>query len=726
MTAKKRQSVKKRILTPVFSVLSILLIFVSFPGTLGNSAQGATASTDSSVSNTASFSTDVIYQIVTDRFLDGNTSNNPTGSIFDKSNLQKYHGGDWAGITQKLNDGYFTGMGITALWISSPVENITTVDPSNNCAAYHGYWARDFFKTNASFGTQSDFTTMINTAHSKNIKVVIDFAPNHTSTAEYGTMTFPEDGRLYRNGTLLGGFTNDTAGLFNHESWTDFSTYENCIYHSMYGLADLNQQNATVDAYLKDAINKWLDLGVDGIRVDAVKHMAPGWQKNWLSSVYSHKPVFVFGEWYAGGTSAEADMTRFANDSGMSLLDFRYANAVRNVLGSKSGTMQDLNAVVTATASDYEEVGDQVTFIDNHDMSRFMTLSGQNQRDVENAYVLLLTSRGVPTVYYGSEQYAQGGTDPYNRGDMPSFTKTTAYTVISRLAPLRKTNPALAYGTTRERWLNSDVYIYERQFGSSVVLTAVNRSRSTGYSVTGLYSSLPAATYSDVLQGALGGGKITVSASGAVGAFTLGAGQSAVWQYTAGSSTSPVIGDMDPMMGKQGNSVTITGRGFGNTAGQVKFGTVSAPVVSWGDSIITVTVPSVSAGKYNVTVTTSSGAVSGAYSGFEVLTGSQISVRFKVNNAATVNGTNVYLVGNVAELGGWDAQKAIGPLFNSTATIGAYPTWFYDVSVPAGKSIEYKFIKKDGSGNVTWEGGSNHTATLPSSGTQTLSVNWQG
>lgn len=727
MTGKKKQSLKKRILTPFLGVLSILLIFVSFPNAFGSSAQGAAASTDTSVSNTASFSTDVIYQIVTDRFLDGNAANNPTGSIFDKSNPQKYHGGDWAGITQKLNDGYFTGMGVTALWVSSPVENITTVDPSNNCAAYHGYWARDFFRTNASFGSQADFTAMVNAAHTKNIKVVIDFAPNHTSTAEYGSMTFPEDGRLYRDGTLLGGFTNDTAGLFNHESWTDFSTYESCIYHSMYGLADLNQQNATVDTYLKDAINKWLDLGVDGIRVDAVKHMAPGWQKNWLSSVYSHKPVFVFGEWYAGGTSAEADMTRFANDSGMSLLDFRYANAVRNALGSGSGTMKDLNTVVTATASDYEEVGDQVTFIDNHDMSRFMTLSGQNQRDVENAYVLLLTSRGVPTIYYGSEQYAQGGTDPYNRGDMPSFqTSTTAYTVISRLAPLRKTNPALAYGTTRERWLNNDVYIYERQFGSNVVLTAVNRNQSTGYSITGLNANLPAGTYSDVLQGVLGGGNITASSSGAVSSFTLGAGQSAVWQYTAGSAASPTIGNIDPMMGKAGNTVTITGRGFGSVAGQVKFGTASAQIVSWGDSRIAVTVPNAAAGKYGVTVTTSSGAVSAVYSGFEVLTGSQISARFKVNNAATAYGTNVYLVGNVEELGGWDTQKAIGPLFNSTATIGSYPTWFYDVSVPAGAGIEYKFIKKDANGNVTWEGGSNHTAVLPSSGTQTLSVNWQG
>ena len=115
-------------------------------------------------------------------------------------------------------------MGVTALWISSPVENISTIDPSNNCASYHGYWAKDFFTTNPYFGSVNDFQNMISTAHALGIKIVIDFEPNHTSTAEYGTMTFPENGALYKNGTYLGGFKNDTLGLFNHESWTDLRT----------------------------------------------------------------------------------------------------------------------------------------------------------------------------------------------------------------------------------------------------------------------------------------------------------------------------------------------------------------------------------------------------------------------------------------------------------------------------------------------------------------------
>lgn len=682
------------------------------------------AKTDAEVTNTAGYSTDVIYQIVTDRFLDGDSSNNPSGAVFDKGDMKKYHGGDWAGITQKINDGYFQNMGVTALWISSPVENIMSVDPSNNCASYHGYWGKDFFRTNSAFGTMDDFQTLLDTAHANGLKIVIDFAPNHTSTAEYAGINFPEDGALYRDGSLVGTFSNDSNGLFNHESWTDFSSLENGIYHSMYGLADLNQMNSTVDDYLKDAIDQWLDMGVDGIRVDAVKHMPQGWQTNWLSSIYEDHDVFVFGEWFNGGTGNDTEMTAFANDSGMSLLDFRYANAVRNAIGSESSSMKSLYQVMVDTESDYDEVNDQVTFIDNHDMSRFMTLSKNSSDSVNQAYVMLLTSRGVPTIYYGSEQYMTGSTDPYNRGDMTSFdTNSTAYQVISKLAPLRKTNAAMAYGTSTEKWVNDDVLIYERQFGNDVVLTAVNRNENVSYDISGLFTDLPAGTYNDALDGILNGESINVSSTGAVTNFTLDGGECAVWTYSTQDQATN-IGNVDPGMGVSGNTISISGRGFGETQGTVYFGKTAATVLDWSDSLIEVQIPNVSGGEYTIKVNSATGG-SDSYAGFKVLTASQVATRFYINNADTSYGQSVYIVGNCEELGNWDTDKAVGGFFNNTASIANYPTWFYDVSVPAGTTIEYKYIKKDASGNVIWESGSNHVYTTVSDGTGVVVDNWQ-
>jgi glycosidase len=694
----------------------------------GLPVQVASAAPDTSVSNKQNFSTDVIYQIFTDRFADGNPANNPTGSAYSPgcTNLRLYCGGDWKGITDKINAGYFTNMGVTALWISQPVENIYSVINYSgvNNTSYHGYWARDFKKTNPYYGTFADLQTLINAAHAKGIKIVIDFAPNHTSPALETDSSFAENGRLYDNGTLLGGYTNDTNGYFHHNGGTDFSSLEDGIYRNLYDLADLNHNVSRIDTYFKEAIKVWLDLGIDGIRVDAVKHMPMGWQKNWMSYIYGYKPVFTFGEWFLGTNENDPSNVYFANESGMSLLDFRFAQKVRQVLRDNTDTMYGLDSMISTTASDYAQVADQVTFIDNHDMERFKSGSVSNRR-VEQALALLLTSRGVPAIYYGTEQYMSGGTDPDNRAMMSSFSETTtAFNVIKKLAPLRKSNPAIAYGSTQQRWINNDVYIYERKFGNSVAVVAINRNLSSSASISGLVTSFPAGTYTDQLGGLLGGGSITASSTGAVSTFTLGAGAVAVWQYTP-AQTTPVIGHVGPVMGKAGNTVTIDGRGFGSTKGTVYFGTTAVTgsgIVSWEDTQIKVVVPSVAAGKYSVKVRTSGSVDSNSYNGFNVLTGNQVSVRFIVQNATTVSGENVYLVGNVAELGNWDPASAIGPMFNRV--IRAYPTWYFDVSVPAGTALEFKFIKKNGS-VVTWEGGSNHTYTTPASGTGTITVNWQ-
>ncbi|MEW6705213.1 MAG: alpha-amylase family glycosyl hydrolase [Pseudomonadota bacterium] len=691
-------------------------------------ASVALAAPDTSVSNKQGFNTDVIYQIFTDRFVDGDATNNPTGAAFsaDCSQRRLYCGGDWKGITQKINDGYLTDMGITAIWISQPVENITAVVnyASGNNTSYHGYWARDFKRPNLAYGTMTDFTNLIAAAHLKNIKVVIDFAPNHTSPAMETNSSFAENGRLYDNGTLLAGYTGDSGGYFHHNGGTSFANLEDGIYRNLYDLADINLQKTQVDAYFKQAIKAWLDLGIDGIRFDAVKHMPFGWQKNFMSYIHGYKPVFSFGEWFLGANEVDPANHYFANQSGMSLLDFQFAQKVRQVLRDGTHDMVSLNQMIVDTASQYAQVGDQVTFIDNHDMARYHT-SGANARKLEQALAFTLTSRGVPAIYYGTEQYMTGNSDPDNRAKMPAFnTTTTAYKVIKALAPLRKSNPAIAYGTTQQRWLNSDIYIYERKFGNNVAVVAINRNLSSSTPIGGLITSLPAGSYTDVLNGLLGGNSISVGAGGSVSSFTLGAGAVAVWQSTP-AITTPTIGHVGPTVGKAGNIVTIDGRGFGATKGTVYFGAnpvTGAAITQWENTQIKVQVPSIAPGDYNVSIKTAASVSSNAYNGYEVLSGPQVTVRFMVNNAFTSPGENVFLTGNKFELTNWSSATPLGALFNQV--ICSYPCWYTDVNLPANTPIEFKFLKKSAGGTV-WEGGSNHTYTTPASGTGTVVVNWQ-
>lgn len=704
--------------------LSIAVCFLVCAGLLAASAKAQ------------DYKKQVIYQIITDRFDNGDTSNDnlsQSSGLFDstKTNWQLYWGGDLAGIKQQMS--YLSGMGVTAIWISPPVDNINVSIPDNNnnpTAPYHGYAARDMKRIEEHFGdtnnTWSAFDALTSAAHQNNIKVIVDFAPNHTNNNSAG-----ENGSLYDNGTLVTTYPTDTSGYYHHNAnISDFNDRYQLQYYTLFSLADLNQENSTIDAYLKAAMQLLQQHGADAFRIDAVKHVTWGWEYSMVNSVFNNAPSFLFGEWFQGNTSDTLyhDSYKFANHSGMSLLDFPLNTAIRDVFASNNNFSEIDNTLSTENGN-FTWQNDLVTFIDNHDMPRFLT-ANNNQNRLNEAFAFLLTCRGIPTIFYGDEQYlhndTNGGGDPYNRLWMSSFsTNTTAYSVIHSLAGLRQSNSALGYGSSTQRWINNDVYIFERRFFNDVVLVAINKNDTTGYSITGLNTALPAGNYSDYLSGTLGGFGITVgSGSGGnnpVTNFTLGAHTVAVWQFTS-TATSPEAGSIGPTVGQSGTKVTMAGKGFGSATGGVVFGTTAASISSWSDTSVTFTVPNVTNGVYNVQLKNSGGTAANTMQ-FTVLTAKLIPVTFTVNNATPTNtGDYIFLTGSTIELGNWSTtwDGAMGPMLDPN-----YPNWFLNVSVPAGTQIQFKFIKIAANGAVTWENGSNHSYTVPTSGTGFVNVNWQ-
>lgn len=594
------------------------------------------------------FSHNTIYQIVTDRFYDGDSSNNPSGDIFDPENNRKYHGGDWKGIADKIEDGYITDLGISAIWISSPVENIDFIDPSNDSASYHGYWGKDFFKPNPYFGTLEDFKNLVDTAHENDIKIIIDFVPNHTSTVEPYDLYYPEDGALYGEGELIGSYSDDKKDIFHDQNSTNYTTYENGIYYKLHGLADLNHLNPTVDEYMKDSINMWLDLGVDGIRVDAVKHMAPGWQKNWVSSIYENKNVFVFGEWFHDSYKEDPLMTKFENEIGMSLLDFRFANSVRDLVAKGPYNMENFYKMIEDTEEKYKNVNKMVTFVDNHDISRIFSRT-YNEDKVNIAHALLLTSRGVPTVYYGSEHYMEGGQDPENRKDMETFSKNSnSYKIISKLANLRKSGDSLAFGNTVKRWLSEDVLIFERQFGDETTLVAINLSEEESYQIDGLETTLKKGSYKDVLEGIQNGFKIKIDSEGKANSFQLEPLTVAVW-HSKSEKDKTQIGNISPSIGLPGNQISITGRNFGDEEKSVKISGEKGEIVNWKNDRIDFIIPNVEPGFSEIVIEIDGENIE--VGNIDILTDSQIPVRIFAKDVETEPGEHIYIVGNVYELG---------------------------------------------------------------------------
>ncbi|HYP01699.1 MAG TPA: carbohydrate-binding module family 20 domain-containing protein, partial [Pyrinomonadaceae bacterium] len=185
---------------------------------------------------------------------------------------------------------------------------------------------------------------------------------------------------------------------------------------------------------------------------------------------------------------------------------------------------------------------------------------------------------------------------------------------------------------------------------------------------------------------------------------------------------TPQVGVIGPTVAQPGVKVTIGGKNFGTTTGTVKFGTTTATVNSWSSTKIVATVPVVTNGNYNVTVTNSSAQVSNGIQ-FTALAAKLIPVTFTVFNASpTQTGDYIFLTGNTVELSNWATtwDAAVGPMLTPN-----YPNWFLNVSVPAGKTLQFKFIKIAANGTVTWEAGANHTYTVPTSGVGFVNVNWQ-
>lgn len=680
------------------------------------------------------FKKQVIYQIVTDRFYDGDLNNdNPAQStgLFDstRTNWQAYWGGDLAGIQKKM--AYIKGLGATAIWISPTVDNenknLATGSPIG--APYHGYDARDFMRVEEHFGDAANswkaFDRLTATAHQNGIKVIVDWANNHSNYKGGG-----EQGALYNNGVFMASDANDPNGYFHHNpDIADFNDRYQLQYYTLEGLEDLNQENATIDNYLKTAIQQFQTHGVDGFRLDAIKHVIWGWEYSLANAVFSNKPSFLYGEWFNNnsGDPLYHDAYKFANKSGISELDFGVNQAMRDVFASDKN-FSELDSAIATESANFTWPNDLVTFFDSHDESRLLTLNNNKNR-LHEAMAFLLTCRGIPVILYGDEQYlhndTNNGNDPYDRVWMSSFDKTPAYTLIGKLAALRQSNDAIAYGGWKQRWINGDVYIYERQFYNDVVLVAINKNNSATYNISGLNTALPTGTYTDYLSGILNGVSLNVRAGSGgnnpAGPFTIPANSVSVWQI-AGGAPGPAVGSIGPTIGQPGMSVTIAGDQFGSRPGSVTINGAAAAIQSWFNASVTFTVPNVTNGTYPVQLTTASGARANTIQ-FTVLAAKLVPVTFTVNNAPSTNvGDYIFLTGSTVELGNWETtfDSAAGPMLDPN-----YPNWFLNVSLPAGATVQFKFIKIAADGNVTWENGSNHSFTVPASGTGNVTVNWQ-
>lgn len=417
---------------------------------------------------------DIVYMILTDRFKDGDPTNNGTlGKEYRPGQLKYTQGGDWKGITQKLD--YIKDLGVTAIWISPPSEN-ELLSRDGQESGYHGYFTHDYNKADPHYGTKQDLINLVKAAHSKGLKVILDVVPNHMADYFKGAST-TYDSNSYQ-----------PAAPFNNPSWyhhngdiTDWNDENQVQNFDLGGLDDLNQNNPEARAAIEDSYYHWVnDTGADGVRIDAARSLP----KDFIKEFESKLGVPSFGEIFVGDVDYVSDFSKYE----WGVLDFPLFFQSREVF-AHDASFKNVKQILDQDGK-YKDANHLVNFIDNHDRDRFLCLADDNYQKLRLALTFMFTVRGVPDVYYGTEQNCYGGGKPTewagiankeNREVMPGFDESgITFKTIQRLCALRKSYKCLQTGKQREMWCEDNIYAFSRRDDSNgqEVITVINNGTS--------------------------------------------------------------------------------------------------------------------------------------------------------------------------------------------------------------------------------------------------------
>ncbi|MFC0211450.1 family 14 glycosylhydrolase [Paenibacillus chartarius] len=424
--------------------------------------------------NLADWSTKSIYFIMTDRFVNGDTSNdNYGGFAANKNDMGKWHGGDFQGIINNLD--YIKGMGFNAIWI-------TPVQMQRSDYAYHGYHTYDFYSIDGHLGTLEKFQELVNQAHGKGIAVMLDVVLNHTgdfSGSGYAKAPFNNPDWYHHNGEIT------RADYDNNDQWK----IEN---GDVAGLDDLNQENPSVMNELRNWIG-WLvrTSGVDGLRVDTAKHV-PKWA---LKEFDTAANTFTLGEIYHGNPAYVGDYSNYLD----AVIDFPMYYTITDVF-AYDGAMTKIRDRYSED-SHYRDTKYNGLFLDNHDVKRFLNIASGNPGNrsdkwpqLKAALGFLFTSRGVPIVYQGTELGYAGGDDPNNREDIVPNPNHELYRYIAKLNGVRSAHPALQNGTQKEKWSDTSFYGFQRSKDGDEAVVLINNSWSSQSRTIGNLDNLPNGT----------------------------------------------------------------------------------------------------------------------------------------------------------------------------------------------------------------------------------------
>lgn len=451
-------------------------------------------------------SSDVLYLIMPDRFANGDTSNDVVKgmkeAIVDRNEPFARHGGDFKGVSDHID--YISNLGVTAIWFNPVLENDMPE------GSYHGYAATDYYKVDRRFGTNEEFVALVDKAHNNGLKVVMDMIFNHCGSEHFFFTDKPSSDWFnysdkyvqtsYRTTTQYDPYVLEADKKWAVDGWF------------VETMPDLNQRNRHVAKYLIQNSIWWIEYGgIDGIRQDTHPYADFDMMAEWCATVTKEYPDFnIVGETWYGNSPAiaywqkDSKLSAPRNSNLRCVMDFPLMGAMNKAFDEETNWEAGMTRLYEILGQDFLFANpmELLIFLDNHDTSRFF----KNEEETENftrykqALAFLLTTRGIPQIYYGTEIFmpadkAEG--DGKLRNDFPggwaddsknAFTaagrsakENKAFDYTSKLLNWRKGNEVISKGTLKHVAPTNGVYVYERSYnGKSVVvmMSGVNEDKT--------------------------------------------------------------------------------------------------------------------------------------------------------------------------------------------------------------------------------------------------------
>ena len=439
---------------------------------------------------------DLIYLIMPDRFSNGDKSNDIIKGMretgLNRDSMYYRHGGDLQGIINHL--GYLKDLGVTAIWCTPEIEN----DMAQ--ASYHGYAVTDHYKIDPRYGDNELYKRYVTACHQMGLKVIKDIVHNHCGTEHWFIRDMPMKNWVHQWDKYTQTSYKDQALMDPYVSEADRKQMlDGWLVPSM---PDLDQKNPYVQNYLMQNHIWWIEYsGIDGLRLDTYPYNDPQFMAEWSARLKREFPrLSVFGETLVNSVISQAWFTqgntvnRGFDTQLPGITDTQVKDAIYESLNGKFDWTTGVNRLYSVLANDfvYQDAARNVVFLDNHDMSRFFSVVEEDPGKFRSGLTLLLTTRGIPQVYYGTEILMKNFSKPDGlvRMDFPggwagdklnkfdgsgrSPAENEAFNFFKTLANYRRNTPALQTGKLMQYVPENGVYVFFRYDSEKTVMVICN------------------------------------------------------------------------------------------------------------------------------------------------------------------------------------------------------------------------------------------------------------